>query len=134
MSEKKIIDFETLGRVINIFKLAPEINLNDVFDELPKPTLSDVCGTRTLDSMTEEEVREVATLTGLYEDNVEIIDRNVRCIEFIYYSRGPMQDDYSESHGVIRIGTIEVYGDILKPVAVIKWFIEKGFNVFGGER
>ncbi len=48
MSEKRLIDFETLGRVVNIFKLAPETNLNDVFDELPKPTLPDVVGTRTL--------------------------------------------------------------------------------------
>ena len=101
MSEKKIIDFETLGRIINIFKLAPKTNLNSVFDELPKPTLPDVCGTRKLDSMTEDEVREFKEILGC------------------------------PTGGVIKILNGFINEDSNCRLSVIKLLISKGFNVFG---
>ena len=88
MSEKRLIDLEEIIRISYDTK-----NYGDMlkaFKKLPKPSLADVCGKRTLDSMTEEEAKE-------------------------HYRRG--------------VG-LYIKSDIMKWAEAIKWFIEKGFNIF----
>lgn len=103
MSEKRLITSEKLNELIekaggHFEEIAGE------FNALPKPTLSDVTGTRKLDSMTEEEVIELGELLGI----------------------SIAQADADEARK-------SLYGlfDANKNSKSIKWFIEKGFNVFG---
>jgi len=144
MSEKRLIDFETLGRIVNIFKIAKNINLNDVFDALPVPTFVDVCGTRTLDSMTEEEFVELMRLTNIDMDCLAIegccpsIYKNFfaelshdRICTFGFSER----KDGSLGEFDVHVHMGMVYFDLTprNPLKVVKWFLEKGFNVWEGK-
>lgn len=146
MSEKRLIDFETLGRIINIFKLAPETNLNDVFDELSKPTLADVTGTRTLDSMTEEEFVELMNVANLELDRIDknpddnsasvfknysIIKTSGNELEGLYWEDG--MDELYEKELSIEPGLVFIRCFPVRPRETIKWFLEKGFNVWEGK-
>lgn len=73
---------------------------------LSKPTLADVCGKRKLDSMTEEEVVEYR---ASFMENHRQDDTKKEVIE----------------HIKLHIDWDEV------PLLEVKWFLEKGFNVFG---
>lgn len=88
MSEKRLIDIDEL--IVIAFNSESRNDIEEEFKKLPKPTLADVVGARTLDSMTEEEA-EYAHKKFHFLSNLEIID-----------------------HAMIT-----------------KWFLEKGFNVFG---
>lgn len=123
MSEKRLIDFETLGRVVNIFKLAPETNLNDVFDELPKPTLADIVGTRTLDSMTEEEIKELVELYAGSPVYTKLVLRDNDERIYVEYLEDGLRRTLH-----IYLGELSVVG---KEIQIFKWFLEKGFNVLG---
>lgn len=95
----------------------------DFFNRLPKPTLPDITGTRTLDSMTEDEIRE---LVELYAGSSVYIKRVLRDNDKSIYVEYVECSKRKTMH--IYLGELSV-GD--KEVKIFKWFIEKGFNVFG---
>lgn len=104
MSEKRLIDIDEL--IVIAFNAESRNDIEEEFKKLPKPTLVDVCGTRKLDSMTEEEVIELGELLGI-----------------------------SIAHADADEARKSLYGlfDANKNSKSIKWFIEKGFNVWEGK-
>ena len=113
MSEKKLIDWDEFKRhcpdsiCCSYYENGPCLSKTcKYWQALPKPTLADVIGERKLDSMTEEEVVEYR---ASFMENHRQDDTKKEVIE----------------HIKLHIDWDEV------PLLEVKWFLEKGFNVFG---
>ena len=105
MSEKRLIDLDELMRIA--FRAESSHDVAEEFNKLPSPTLPDVCGKRTLDSMTEEESKEYRK---------------------VFMSKCRQDAPLSE---VIESVLLHISWDEV-PLLAVKWLLEKGFNVFGG--
>lgn len=110
MSEKRLIDFDEFQAHHPYGAYCPGIECCEEnckpWQELKRPTLTDACETRTLDSMTEEEFIEYRT-------------------SFMEKHR---QNETKED--VIESITLHISWDEV-PLLAVKWLLEKGFNVFG---
>jgi hypothetical protein len=121
MSEKRLIDFDDLMRIS--FNSESSHDVAEEFDKLPTPTLTDVTGTRKLDSMTDEEIKE---LIELYAGGSVYIKLALRDNDKSIYVEYLKYGHRSTLH--IYLGELSVGG---KEIKIFKWFIKKGFNVLG---
>ncbi len=113
MSEKKLIDWDGFYRFITSLEIPTQYTSSETnqlrkkagkyWDGLSRPSLPDVCGTRTLDSMTEEEEIELSRMISL-----------------------PL---VCKPH-LVSIIMDMIKADGIR-FSVARWLIEKGFNVFG---
>ena len=135
MSEKKILDFADLTRLINDSWNA---ELDVLFRALPKPTLADACGTRTLDSMTDEEINEMLAMlfsAGVHEKFIDFRDQDGQQAYAITVS----DQDYHTWYITIGMGYFSAVcaddsiGGSIHSAKLIKWFVERGFNVWEGK-
>lgn len=131
MSEKRLIEWDGFYRFITSLERPTSYTSSETnqlrkmagkyWDGLPKPALPDVVGARTLDSMTEEEMRE---LVELYSGNSVYIKLALRDNDKSIYVEYLERGQKSTMH--IYLGALSVGG---KEVKVFKWFIKNGFNV-----
>ena len=136
MSEKMMIDFETfckncldyIGEDRKCMRVWSPRTYDECSKECPewlalsKPTLADVCGTRTLNSMTEEEIKELIELYAGNYIEMEIVQRSESDIYVEY-------EDHKQKRTLhIYLGELSVGG---KEVKIFKWFIKNGFNILG---
>lgn len=133
MSEKRLITWDNWKENCLAYNVPCTCYYNDCeclpqncerWQALPKPTFADVTGTRTLKSMTEDEIRE---LVELYSGNSVYIKLALRYrgvsiyVEYVEYA------DHKQRKTLhIYLGALSVGG---KEVKVFKWFIKNGFNV-----
>jgi hypothetical protein len=91
---------------------------------LPTSTLADVCGNRTLNSMTEDEIRELVELyAGIPVYIKRVLRDNDKSIYVEYVECAKIKTMH------IYLGKLSALG---KEIEVFKWFIKNGFNVLGG--
>jgi len=129
MSEKRLIDWNEFKRhcpdnICNAYHggLSCRPKTCKHWQALPKPTLPDVTGTRTLDSMTEEEIKELVELYAGNYIEIEIVQRSENDI-YVEYA------DHKQRKTLhIYLGELSVAG---KEIKIFKWFIKNGFNVLG---
>ena len=105
MSDKRILDFADLTRLMNDSWNA---ELDVLFKALPRPTLTDVTGARTLLSLTEEE-----------------------CIEYKNEFMGKSWQSYSKDKVIDHVKLNIACGRVT--FREVKWLLNHGFNVFGAE-
>ena len=144
----KVIDFADFSYMCRLGLYKPcSKNCNEEICEewklLKAPTLADVCGKRELKDMTEEEFEELLKVAGLDCKNIESNDNHnpasmfkkydVKCKNNNFYTQYWTQniDDWDETELEIEAGTVWMHGNYFKPVEVMRWFIERGFNVLG---
>ncbi len=120
MSEKRLIDLDELMRIA--FRAESSHDVAEEFNKLPSPTLPDVCGKRTLDSMTDDEIEELVKLYAGDFIGILLTHRNGDKDIYIEYT-----DVGQRKALIIYPGELSVGG---KEVKIFKWFLEKGFNVF----
>lgn len=144
MSEKRLIDWDSFYRFITSVEMPTSYTSSEInqlrkkagkyWDGLPKPTLPDVTGTRTLDSMTEEEIKELLAMAfseGIRECVIEFSEERHQ-----HYNISITDYDYNTWYVAISNGdfsAVSTEGEdtiYVHPVQVVKWFIDKGFNVF----
>ena len=130
MSEKRLISRDHFLRISNFIPMVSD----DLFDELPLPTLENIQGERTLESMTEEEMIELLKIgKAPWESNN--MDYRVTKIKsdgnFLWVDYDTVDKDNPHltggGHITIAMGRIP---SAKSPMQVVKWFIEKGFKVF----
>lgn len=130
MSEKRLITWNNWKENCLAYNVPCTCYYNDCeclpqncerWQALPKPTLLDVCGDRTLGSMTEDEIRE---LVELYSGNSVYIKLALRDNDKSIYVEYLERGQKSTMH--IYLGALSVGG---KEVKIFKWFIKNGFNV-----
>ena len=131
MSEKRLIDFDDLMRIS--FNSESSHDVAEEFDKLPTPTLTDLTGTRKLNSMTRSEVKELLELDERIKvsmwDTKRISDDEIECYanwnDILY-------PDFSENSTFqISMGYLSKFHRAITNPKIFKWFIEKGFNVLG---
>lgn len=152
MSEKRLINWDSFYGFITSIEMPTQYTSSEInqlrkkagkyWDGLPKPTLPDVIGTRTLDSMTEEEFVELMKIAEIDTECLAVEG----CFPSIYknffaelthdrictFGFSEHKDRSLREFDVyVHMGI--VYFDITprSPVKVVRWFLEKGFNVFG---
>lgn len=150
MSEKKLIDFGTHRKKCDNFRIEPcqgfapryMCKLNpcrctpdncEEWNKLPLPTLKNIQGERTLESMTREEIEELAKIAGLNPDRMKILEtfplsKGIERIKLIYLFSGC--DGDSKAPCWIEMGQFLIPNSSRNPSSVFKWFLEKGFKVF----
>lgn len=131
MSEKRLIDRKTF---IEISSFEPT-TAGILFKDLPKPTLPDVCGTRTLDSMMEDEIKELLAMAfpkGIIDCIIKFSEER-----HLHYNISITDYDYNTWYVAIDMGgfsAVSTEGEdtiYVHPTKLVKWFIDHGFNVFG---
>lgn len=149
MSEK-IIDFADFSYLcrLGLYKACSKNCSEEICEEwklLKTPTLADVCGSRKLEDMTEEEFEELLKVAGL-DCNIELNDNHnlasmfkeydVKCENNTIRTQCWYKDidDWGETELEIEPGTVWMLGNYFKPAEVMRWFIEHGFNVFGEDK
>jgi len=132
MSEKRLIDIDDL--IVIAFNTENRNDIEDEFKKLPKPTLADICGTRKLDSMTEEEIKELLAMAfpkGIIDCIIEFSEER-----HLHYNISITDYDYNTWYVAIDMGgfsAVSTEGEdtiYVHPTKLVKWFIEKGFKVF----
>lgn len=125
MSEKRLIDRKTF---IEISSFEPT-TAGRLFNDLPKPTLADVTGTQTLDSVIEETNKILEDLLGCdtafptIDILTRLIDATDKLLHHCSYD-GTGWEVLQESMEFAK-KRIEAFKQ------AHKYLIEKGFNVFG---
>lgn len=129
MSEKRLIDIDEL--IVIAFNAESSNDIEEEFKKLPKPILPDVCGNRTLDSMTEEEILDLFKTVGI--DKIEYIRRLDWAPRFlsatIKYKDGGVDIFHIEMGLVLYSLKCPI-----KVIESVKWFLDHGFNVFGEKK
>lgn len=132
MSEKRLIDIDELMYIA--FKAESSHDVTEYFNALPVPTLADVCGNRKLDSMTEEEIKELLAMAfpkGIIDCIIEFSEER-----HLHYNISITDYDYNTWYVAIDMGgfsAVSTEGEdtiYVHPTKLVKWFIEKGFKVF----
>ena len=137
MSEKMMIDFETfckncsdyIGEDRKCMRVWSPRTYDECSKECPewlalsRPTLADVCGTRTLDSMTEKEIKELVELYAGSSIYIKLVLRDNDKSIYVEYVECAKRRTLH-----IYLGELSVGG---KEVKIFKWFIKNGFNVLG---
>jgi len=135
MSEKRLIDVDELMYIA--FKAESSHDVTEYFNALPVPTLRSICGKRTLDSMDGDEINELLAMlfpTGTRECSIDFREQDGQQAYQITLS----DQDYHTWYITIGMGYFSAVcadddiGGSIHPAKLIKWFIEKGFDVFGG--
>jgi len=121
MSEKRLIDVDDL--IVIAFNAENRNDIEEEFNNLPRPTLADVCGTRTLDSMTEKEIKELVELYAGSPVYTKLVLRDNDERIYVEYLEDGLRRTLH-----IYLGELSVVG---KEIQIFKWFLEKGFNVLG---
>jgi hypothetical protein len=133
MSKKRLIDWDSFCRFITSIEMPTQYTSSETnqlkkkagkyWDGLPKPTLADVCGTRALDSMTEEEINELVELYAGNPVDIKLAPRDNNKSIYVEYVECEIRRTLH-----IYLGELSVGG---KEVKIFKWFIKNGFNVLG---
>jgi len=135
MSEKRLIDWDGFYRFITSLEIPTQYTSSETnqlrkkagkyWDGLSRPSLPDVTGTRTLDSMTDDEIEELVKLYAGDFIGILLTHRNGDKDIYIEYT-----DVGQRKALIIYPGELSVGG---KEVKIFKWFLEKGFNVWEGK-
>jgi len=100
------------------------------------PTLRSICGKRTLDSMDGDEINELLAMlfpTGTRECSIDFREQDGQQAYQITLS----DQDYHTWYITIGMGDFSAVcaddsiGGSIHPAKLIRWFIEKGFDVWG---
>ena len=130
MSEKRLIDFDDLMRIS--FNSESSHDVAEEFDKLPTPTLTDVTGTRALDSMTEEEAREL--IEAVVSVKLVAIGLTFKTPKERHYFINWICEDNPSIIGAanisIHMGVVFKFGHPIESLKIVKWFLEKGFDIF----
>ncbi len=131
MSEKRLIDIDELMYIA--FKAENRNDIEEEFNNLPRPTLADVCGTRKLNSMTRSEVKELLELDERIKvsmwDTKRISDDEIEC--YANWNDILYPDLSENSTFQISMGYLSKFHRVITNPKIFKWFLEKGFNVLG---
>ena len=136
MSEKRLIDWNEFKRHCPDSICCPHYENGPCLSKtckywqaLPVPTLADVCGTRTLDSMTGETDKILEDLLGLRTafPTIDILTRLTEAGDVLLH-----RYDY-DAHGweVLHYCIEDAKKRIEAFRQAHKYLVEKGFNVFG---
>ena len=127
---KKIIGFPYFYSIIEAGSKSYAMAL---FEQLPAPTLADVCGKRDLEDMIDDEFEELLNIAGLDRKRVEKNNQNAASIFQKYngkYDNNKVYVNYDCNILEIEPGTVWMQGNYFKPVEVMRWFVDQKFNMY----